>query len=152
MLDVATNLSNLFCLTVMWERHISEAYLDPGKTFNMELIKQIANGFKPFLRYLTESSLCEKCPNAELFLFPIFLYSDWIGRFANLRIQSEYEKKRSRNNFVFGHFSRSVWIRLCIYWKVNVLSYSETGKNCASIFNGIATSKYNTLSDDYIKI
>ena len=34
----------------------------------------------------------EKCPNAELFLVRIFLYSDWI---------------RTRNNSVFGHFSRS---------------------------------------------
>ena len=57
---------------------------------------------------MTEPSLCEKCPNTELFLFPIFLYSDWIRRVANLRIQPEYGKIRSRNNSVFGHFSRSV--------------------------------------------
>ena len=37
----------------------------------------------------------------------IFLYSDWIWRFTvNLRIQSEYRKIRTRNNSVFGHFSR----------------------------------------------
>ena len=38
-------------------------------------------------------SLPEKCPNTELFLVHIFLYSNWI---------------RTRNNSVFGHFSRSV--------------------------------------------
>ena len=37
--------------------------------------------------------LCEKCPNAELFLVSIFPHSDWI---------------RTRNNVIFGHFSRSV--------------------------------------------
>ena len=29
---------------------------------------------------------------------------------VSLRIQTEYRKIRTRNNFVFGHFSRSVWI------------------------------------------
>ena len=37
-------------------------------------------------------SLHEKCPDTELFL---------------VRIQSEYRKIRTRNNSVFGHFSRS---------------------------------------------
>ena len=36
------------------------------------------------------------CPNTKLF------YS------VNLRIQSEYRKKRTRNNSVFGQFSRTV--------------------------------------------
>ena len=31
-------------------------------------------------------SLREKCPNIEFFLVRIFLYSDWIRRFTNLRI------------------------------------------------------------------
>ena len=50
------------------------------------------------LRWLTRFrmclciSLCEKCPNTELFLVRIFLYADWI---------------RTRNNSVFGHFSRN---------------------------------------------
>ena len=53
--------------------------------------------------------LRERCPNTELFLVRIFLYLDWIRRFTvNLRIQSEYRKIRTRNNSVFGHFSRSV--------------------------------------------
>ena len=37
-------------------------------------------------------SLREKCPNMELFL---------------VRVQSEYRKIRTRNNSVFGQFSRS---------------------------------------------
>ena len=39
--------------------------------------------------------------------FPVF----WLNMdiyCVNLGIQSEYRKKRARNNFVFGHFSRSV--------------------------------------------
>ena len=52
-------------------------------------------------------SLRQKCPNAELFLVRIFLYSDWIRRFTpnSVRIR----KIRTRNNSVFGHFSRSGW-------------------------------------------
>ena len=58
-----------------------------------------------------ELSLREKCPNTELFLVRIFLYMDWIRRFmVNLRIQSKYRKIWTRNNSVFGHFSRSVCI------------------------------------------
>ena len=44
----------------------------------------------------------------ELFLARIFLYSDWIWRLlVNLHIQSKYRKIRTKNNSVFGHFSRS---------------------------------------------
>ena len=55
---------------------------------------------------------CVKCPNAELFLVCIFLYSDRIRipynlRIVNLRILSQYSKIRTRNNYVFGQFSRS---------------------------------------------
>ena len=49
--------------------------------------------------------LREMCPNTELFLVRIFLYSDWIWRFT--RIQSEYRKIQTRTNAVFGHISRS---------------------------------------------
>ena len=49
--------------------------------------------------------LRENCPNAKLFVVRIFLYLDWIRGF--LLIYSEYRKIRTRNNFVFGHFSRS---------------------------------------------
>ena len=47
----------------------------------------------PVLKLAQDISLREKCPNAELFV---------------VRIQSEYRKIRTRNNSVFGHFSRSV--------------------------------------------
>ena len=50
-------------------------------------------------------TLREKCPNTELFLVHIFPHSDWK---VSLRIQSECGKIRTRNNSVFGHFSRSV--------------------------------------------
>ena len=46
-------------------------------------------------------SLGEKCPNTEISLVRIFLYSDWI--------QFQYTILRTRKNSVFGHFSRSVW-------------------------------------------
>ena len=67
--------------------------------------------------------LREKCPNTELFLIRIFPHSNWIRRdtlyfpafglnreryFVSLRIQSECGKIQTRNNSVFGHFSRSV--------------------------------------------
>ena len=57
--------------------------------------------------------LHKKCPNTELFLVHIFLYSDWI---------------RSRNNSVFGQFSRSGY--LCINIKVifsNCVHYCQIG-------------------------
>ena len=44
---------------------------------------------------LQNVTLREKCPNTELFL---------------VRIQSECEKTRTRNNSIFGHFSRSVHV------------------------------------------
>ena len=58
-------------------------------------------------RNLLGISLREMCPNKELFLVRIFLYSDRIHE-VNLRIQFEYRKIQTRKNFVFGHFSRSV--------------------------------------------
>ena len=86
-------------------------------------------------------SLREKCPNTELLPVRFFLYSDWIRRFTpnawkvskygvisgpyfpvfglntgiysvNRRIQSEHRKVETRNNSVFGHFSRSVFLKL----------------------------------------
>ena len=47
-------------------------------------------------------SLREKCPNTELFLLRIFC------------IQSDYRKIRTRNNSVFGHFSRSEFVILSL--------------------------------------
>ena len=48
-------------------------------------------------------SLREICPNTELFLVRIFLF------------RTEYRKIRTRNNSVFGHFSRSDWHPSSIY-------------------------------------
>ena len=56
-----------------------------------------------FAKLKVSLTLREKCPNTELLLVGIFLYSD-----VNLRIQSEYRKIRARNYSVFGHFLRSV--------------------------------------------
>ena len=80
-------------------------------------------------------ALREKCPNTALFLVLIFPHLDWIRRdtarevskygvisgpyfpafglnteryVGSLRTQSECVKIRTRNNSVFGHFSRSV--------------------------------------------
>ena len=55
-----------------------------------------------FVVILISISLREKCPNMELFLVRIFLYSDW------------YRKIRTRNNFVFGHFPRSEYNLECL--------------------------------------
>ena len=46
-------------------------------------------------KYLWLQPLCEKCPNTELFLVRIFLYSDWI------------RENKDQKNSVFGHFSHS---------------------------------------------
>ena len=69
-------------------------------------------GFNEFL-------LREMCPNTELFLVHVFLYSFSPNAEiyeVNLHIQSEYRKIQTRNNSVFGEFSRSVqasdgWLR-----------------------------------------
>ena len=56
-----------------------------------------------------ECALREKCPNTEFFsgpYFPVFgLNAEIYG--VNLHIHSEYRKRRTRKNSVFGHFSRS---------------------------------------------
>ena len=53
-------------------------------------------------------ALREKCPDTELFLLRIFMYSDWV----NLRIQFENRKLQTRDNSVFEHFLRSKGIIL----------------------------------------
>ena len=65
-------------------------------------------------------SLREECPNTELFLTRILLYSDWV----NLCIQSEYRKIRTRNNSVFGHFSRSVCVMSFLSYWVSAIGFS----------------------------
>ena len=61
----------------------------------------------------SKTSLRKKCPNTEFFLvpyFPVFgLNTEIYG--VNRRIQFEYRKMRARKNSVFGHFSRSAFLR-----------------------------------------
>ena len=70
-----------------------------------------------------KSTLREKCPNTELFLAHIFLYSEWILETRSISpysvIQSKYRKIRTRNNSVFGHFPRSAIAshKKCIFLK-----------------------------------
>ena len=52
-------------------------------------------------------TLREKCPNTELFLVRVSCIRTKYKDLQNLRIQSEYRKIRTRNNYVFGHFPGS---------------------------------------------
>ena len=52
---------------------------------------------------------------------------------VNLRIQSEYRKIQTRNNYVFGHFSRSDFYENykvlsldCHYWRIKCHSLDRT--------------------------
>ena len=74
-------------------------------SFILPLHKKILFSFLTSSTQCIASQLREKCPNTELFLVCIFLYSDWIH--VNLRIQSKYRKIRTRNKSVLGYFSRS---------------------------------------------
>ena len=78
-------------------------------------------------------TLREKFPNNGVFsgpYFPVFgLNTEIYG--VNLRIQSEYRKIRTRKNYAFGHFSRSVDINLrlsvnCIRDSKLYTSFSST--------------------------
>ena len=51
---------------------------------------------------ISNTKLCDKCPDMELFRVRIFLYLDWTRGFA-VRIQGKATKKSP----VFKHFSRS---------------------------------------------
>ena len=55
----------------------------------------------------SQVKLREKCPITEFFVVRIFPNSAYLS--VSLRIQSEFGKLRTRKNFVFGHFSRSVF-------------------------------------------
>ena len=81
--------------------------------------------------------LGEKCPNAELFLVRIFLYSDWI------------QKNTDQKNSVFGHFSCSVQIAIVIlYYKIMNL-YNKVFiifSWCYSITNVIELDFCNTAA------
>ena len=62
---------------------------------NFSMKSQEINAFR-------KVTLLEKCPNTELFLVRIFPHLERIRR------DCRYGKIRTRNNSVFGHFSRSV--------------------------------------------
>ena len=68
-------------------------------SYFLEVYEKIVNLAKK------SGTLRKMCPNTELFLVHIFLYLEIYS--VNFRIQSEYRKIRTRNNSVFGHFSRS---------------------------------------------
>ena len=78
---------------------ISVALLLLAGDLNANTLRPTSDSFN----HLTDFALRKKCPNTELFLVRIFLYSDWIQRFT-----SEYRKIRTRSNSVFEHFSGSV--------------------------------------------
>ena len=60
--------------------------------------------------------------------FPVFGLNteDWIYS-INLRTQSEYRKIRTRNNSVFGHFSRSFLLSCCWNcWKKSLTEFCKS--------------------------
>ena len=81
---------------------------------------------------MTRKPLREKCPNTELFLVRIYCIRTEYGeilRFRysiSLRIQSEYRKIRTRNNSVFGHFSRSGFLVIFLQIQSNKVSSCES--------------------------
>ena len=88
------------------------------------------------------------CPKSTLLMyygvisgpyFPVFELNTEI-EYGNLRIQSEYRKIRTRNNSVFGHFSRSAGNA-----SKNVLN--ETRQIIYFLYNakGIAKKVYNNI-------
>ena len=81
---------------VFYTLHVNNSPAPAAVTLNSSLLLNVCD--VPVLKtcYVT---LREKCPNTELFL---------------VRIQSEYRKIRTRNNSVFGHFSRSVMFVKCL--------------------------------------
>ena len=89
----------LLCNNSIFHFHFVTEVMRPGNIFG-----SISNKiFVP--RNLV---LREKCPNTELFLVRIFRYSDWIRRFTKSLYSIRIQENTTRNNSVFGHFSRSV--------------------------------------------
>ena len=81
---------------VFYTLHVNNSPAPAAVTLNSSLLLNVCDVPVPKTCYVT---LREKCPNTELFL---------------VRIQSEYRKIRTRNNSVFGHFSRSVMFVKCL--------------------------------------
>ena len=65
----------------------------------------------------TTSTLREKCPNAEFFMIPIFLHLE-ICRSVNLRIQSIYEKVRTKKKL--GLWILFIYLFIKIYFVLTI--------------------------------
>ena len=82
----------------------------------------------PFMDF----ALREKCQNTVTsgLYFPVFgLNTEKYS--VNLRIQSEYKKIQTKNNSVFGHFSRSVALpksetkfRMPLFFKISIETFN----------------------------
>ena len=103
------------CWTTCCTKNLYKIYLDIFPVILLldqrRLWKKTSSGY--IIKQKSKVTLREKCPNTELFLVRIFLYSDWIQsalriqseyRRVSLRIQSEYRKIRTRNNSVVDTF------------------------------------------------
>ena len=79
-----------------------------------EILQQILQDFERVYDHFTESKVFKYEVISGPY-FPVFGLNTEIYS-VNLRIQSKYRKIRTRNNSVFGHFSRSVSLALGIVW------------------------------------
>ena len=57
------------------------------------------------LRFLLNCSLRENCPNKELFLVRIFLYSDWMRIFTPQWLLFEFDPKTSFDRWPFYEYA-----------------------------------------------
>ena len=87
-------------------------------------------------------SLREKCPNTELCLVRIFLYSDWIRRC----IQSECRKIRTRNNSVFLDTVHAVYSELLFYRRLRKNLIARVLDYLFRFFSIVNTYTFNSLS------
>ena len=131
-----TNVCSFSNIGSDWYSAISYCILDVKFTPIWQLHRGTLSFSVP--RCLSYLSLCEKCPNTEFFLVRIFLYSDWIRRFINLRIHSKYRKIRTRKTPYLGtfhyvfvtHFTgngNSLWQYFHrIFYEVNVSGWNDS--------------------------
>ena len=80
--------------TYIWLFSTLLLYLHNRVNLNLTVSWSLKHTSKNFSVNVFAISLYEKCPNTEFFLVRISPHSDWI---------------RIRKNYVFGHFSRSVY-------------------------------------------
>ena len=75
--------------------------------------------------------------------FPVFGLNTEIY-FVNLRIQAEYRKILTRNNYIFGHFSRSVFYA---YFFIHIPTMFKDCVRyiCASLFLSLNESTCQTM-------